>query len=111
MLEHAGCWFLQSGIQAPSGGVARFYQSDSGIFRPVSSEITGYAASALLYLGARTGNQAYRDAGLRAARFLAEEAWDAALNTVNVGKFNLGDFPTKTVFPAMRCAAIATGPP
>ncbi len=58
--------------------MARFYQSDSGTNRPVSNEITGYSASALLYIAERTGNAAYRDAGLRAARFLAEEAWDAA---------------------------------
>jgi hypothetical protein len=75
-VEHAGCWFLHSGIQAASGGVARYYQADSETYRAVSSEITGYAASALLYFHARTGHAGFLDGGLRAARFLAHEAWD-----------------------------------
>ena len=58
--------------------MARFYQADSGTYRGVSNEITGYAASALLYLHARTGQAEHLDAGLRAARFLAFDAWDAA---------------------------------
>lgn len=75
-VEHAGCWFLRSGIQAASGGVARYYQADSGTYRAISSEITGYAVSALLYFHAHTGQAELFDAGLRAARFLAHDAWD-----------------------------------
>jgi len=41
---------VQSGIQEPSGGVARYYRTDLLRNRPVSTEITGYAVSALLHL-------------------------------------------------------------
>lgn len=80
-LEHAGCWFLHSGIQERDGGVARFYRSDTGASAAVSTEITGYAASALAYLHSRTGNPEYLDAAVRAARYLTEQAWDAAAST------------------------------
>jgi hypothetical protein len=80
-LEQAGCWFLQSGIQEPSGGVARYYRSDSGANAPVSNEITGYAVSTLAYLHSRTGAQHYLDAAIRSARFLVQEAWDPAAST------------------------------
>ncbi|MDQ2947933.1 MAG: hypothetical protein M3Y27_18705 [Acidobacteriota bacterium] len=75
----AGEWFLHSGIQEPSGGVARYYRSDLGRNAPVSTEITGYAVSFLLYLYDQTGDAEYRDAGLRAARFLVATAWDGSL--------------------------------
>ena len=77
-LGPAGCWFLRSGIQEPSGGVARYYRSDCGANLAVSSEITGYAASSLAYLHSITGDSAYLDAAQRAARFLSREAWDQA---------------------------------
>ena len=80
-LEHAGCWFLHSGIQERDGGVARYYRSDSAINAPVSTEITGYAASALVYLHSRTGKQEYLDAAVHAARYLTERAWDSAAST------------------------------
>lgn len=79
-LEQAGCWFRCSGIQEASGGVARYYRSDIGRNLPVSNEITGYAASALAYLYGITGDTGCRDAAIRAARFLAREAWDASSN-------------------------------
>jgi len=47
----AAAWFLRSGIQEPNGGVARYHRADLGRNLPVSTEITGYAASALMYLG------------------------------------------------------------
>jgi hypothetical protein len=78
-LTSAGAWFLHSGIQEESGGVARYYRSDLGRNARVSTEITGYAVSALLYLWERSGNGAYRDAALRAARFLTRTAWHGAL--------------------------------
>ena len=49
-LSRAGRWFLESGIQDDSGGVARYYRSDVGRNAGVSTEITGYAVSALVYL-------------------------------------------------------------
>jgi hypothetical protein len=48
---------------------------------PVSTEITGYTVSALLFLHQRAGDPAYLEAGLRAARFLTRIAWDAQLAT------------------------------
>jgi len=80
-LNRAGEWFLHSGIQEPSGGVARYYRVESGANLPVSSEITGYAASALAFFHQRTGNPDYLDAAVRCARFLAGPAWDVASNT------------------------------
>jgi hypothetical protein len=72
--EQARCWFLHSGIQESNGGVARYYRSDLQSNAAVSNEITGYAASALIYLGEI-------DAGVRAARFLVNGAWDAKSHT------------------------------
>jgi hypothetical protein len=78
-IHAAGRWFLQSGIQEASGGVARYYRSDLRQNAPVSTEITGYAVSTLVFLHQRTGESAYLEAGLRAARFLTRVAWDARL--------------------------------
>jgi hypothetical protein len=75
-IEAAGRWFLTSGIQEASGGVARYYRSDRRQNARVSTEITGYTVSALLFLHQRTEDPAYLDAGLRAARFLTRHAWD-----------------------------------
>ena len=80
-LERAGRWFLESGIQEAGGGVARYYRSDLGANAPVSNEITGYAVSALVYLYEQTEHEAYRDAVLRAARFLTRTAWNEANST------------------------------
>jgi hypothetical protein len=80
-LDHAGCWFLHSGIQEHDGGVARFHRSDSATNAAVSTEITGYAASALAYLHTRTGQQEYLDAAVRAARYLTYQAWDSSAST------------------------------
>jgi hypothetical protein len=67
-VARAGEWFLRSGIQTPEGGVARYYRADLGRNQPVSTEITGYAASTFAFLEQREGAQA-------AARFLTG-AWD-----------------------------------
>jgi len=81
LIEAAGRWFLESGIQEESGGVARFYRSDIGRNAGVSTEITAYTISTLLFLHRRTGRAEYLDAGLRAARFLTRMAWNARLGT------------------------------
>jgi hypothetical protein len=80
-VERAACWFLHSGIQEPEGGVARYYLADSGRNAPVSSEITGYAASVFSYLHSLTGEARYLDAAERAARYLIQ-AWDSTASTV-----------------------------
>ena len=69
ILDQARCWFLHSGIQEPNGGVARYYRSDLQKNAAVSTEITGYAASALAYLG-------QIDEAVRAASYLTDQAWD-----------------------------------
>lgn len=75
--ERAGCWLLYSGIQEASGGVARYHLAEDGCNLPVSNEITGYFASALVDLHLRTGRGEYLDAAVGAARFLTDHAWDA----------------------------------
>lgn len=80
-VEQAGCWFLHSGIQEPSGGVARYYRSSAGQNVAVSTEITGYAASTFAYLYSWCGRSEHLDAAVRAARYLTDRAWDPAGNT------------------------------
>ncbi len=81
LLEHSGCWFLRSGIQESNGGVARYYLTEAGRNLPVSSEITGYAVSALVYLHSLSGQAAYLNAALHAANFLTHHAWDPKSST------------------------------
>ena len=75
-LSRAGQWFVRSGIQEAGGGVARYYRTDCERNHPVSTEITGYAVSTLLYLHTATGEEEYREQAVKAARFLSREAWD-----------------------------------
>ena len=77
----AGRWLLHSGIQSADGGVARFCEVAGAGNRPVSNEITGYAASAYAFLFEQTGEIAYRDAAIRTARFLTRVAWRPDLGT------------------------------
>ena len=72
---------MHSGIQEHDGRVARYYRSDTQANAPVSTEITGYAASALAYLHARTGKQEFLDAAIGAARYLTHRVWDARAST------------------------------
>jgi hypothetical protein len=107
-LQKAGRWFLQSGIQESSGGVARYYRSDLGQNARVSTEITGYTVSALLYLQQRTGQAEYLEAALRAARFLTRVAWDARLGTFPFEPSLNGDrTPGRTYF--FDCGIIVRG--
>ena len=76
--SRAGEWFLRSGIQEPNGGVARYYRTDLERNHAVSTEITGYAASAFVYLHTTTKDARYLDRALAAARFLTRTAWDSA---------------------------------
>jgi hypothetical protein len=77
-IDRAGRWFLDSGIQEPGGGVARYRRTDTGRNQPISNEITGYAAGTLVYLHSLTGDRAYLDKAVAAARFLTRTAWDDA---------------------------------
>jgi len=75
IIDRAGQWFLRSGIQRDDGGVARYYRTDERTPAPVSTEITGYAAGAFVYLHGITGDAEYRDASVLAADFLVR-SWD-----------------------------------
>lgn len=81
LIASAGRWFLQSGIQEPDGGVARYYRSDLLKNAAVSTEITGYAVSTLVFLHERTRDAEYLERAVRAARFLTRRAWDRSLGT------------------------------
>jgi hypothetical protein len=74
----AGRWFQQSGIQDASGGVARYYFAETGQNRAISTEITGYAASALVFLADVTNDESYLRTAQLAVDFLCEEAWEPA---------------------------------
>ncbi len=77
-ISRAGSWFLKSGIQETGGGVARFYRADEQRALAVSTEITGYAVSAFVYLHSLEKRAPYLDAAVKAARFLTRKAWDHA---------------------------------
>ena len=80
-LSRTGEWFLHSGIQQPDGGVARYYLVDACRNLPASTEITGYAVSAFVYLHSVTHDARYLPRALSAARYLTR-AWDPALRTM-----------------------------
>jgi hypothetical protein len=79
-LAPAGRWLLDSGISEPSGGFARYYDAETGKNRAVSTEISGYAASGLIYLFQITGDEAYLTRAKKTAGFLVG-VWDAQLRT------------------------------
>lgn len=68
----AADWFVRSGIQDATGGVARYYRGDLGVRLANSTEITGYSVAGLLLLGLESE-------ALRAGDFLRYRAWDAQL--------------------------------
>ncbi len=55
--------------------MARYYNSDLNRNRAVSTEITGYTASAFVYLHSLTGDERFLSRAIRAARFLTHQAW------------------------------------
>jgi uncharacterized protein YyaL (SSP411 family) len=76
-LRAAGHWLARSGIQLPNGGVARYHLADAGLNQNISTEITGYAVSALVLAYGATQDQEFLDAAIRSAHFLTRVAWDA----------------------------------
>lgn len=107
LIHAAGRWFLQSGIVESHGGVARYYRPDLGQNAPVSTEITGYAVSALLFLYERTREGAYLEAALGSARFLTRAAWDKSLGTFPFERVNAAGSPRFAYF--FDCGIIARG--
>jgi len=85
-LTRAGEWLLTSGIRDPTGRVARYYLSHDLRYAPISTEITGYAASALIYMYKESGDERYISAA-KAAAFSLVQAWDARCHTM---PFELG---------------------
>jgi len=73
--EAAGEWFLESGIQEPSGGVARYYYSDRRQNAALTTEITAYCVSALASLHKISDEPRYLDAAMKGAQYLVR-AWD-----------------------------------
>ena len=58
--------------------MARYYRADLERNQAVSTEITGYAVSAFVYLHAVTEDERYLERAVAAARFLTRTAWDPA---------------------------------
>ena len=61
--------------------MARYRRTDTRQNLAVSNEITGYAVSTFVYLHALSGEPAYLDRALAAARFLTRRAWESQLQT------------------------------
>lgn len=61
--------------------MARYYLADRQTPKPVSTEITGYAASIFIWLFRVMRDERYLDAARRAAGFLVDQAWDPSLKT------------------------------
>lgn len=79
IITSAGRWLLGSGIHERVGGVARYYRTDIQENARISTEISGYAVSAMVYLNSITGEAAYLDRAVNIGRFLTRNAWDSSL--------------------------------
>ena len=78
--RRAVAWFQHSGIQESNGGVARYHLLAEGRNLPLSTEITGYSVSALVWGGDLLN--AYR-----AADWLVNDAWQPDIQAM---PFELG---------------------
>ena len=110
-LSRAGEWFLRSGIHESTGGVARYYRADLDRNLPVSTEITGYAVSALVYLHSVTGDQRYLEEALLRARFLSRAAWDRALPKPCRSSSTPRPSPTSSIAGSLSAACSLPGAP
>ncbi len=81
-IDRAGRWILSSGITADTGGVARYYRSDLKRNAAVSTEISGYAVSALAFLHETTGDPEYLQMAMRVGNFLVDCAWDRQIGAM-----------------------------
>jgi hypothetical protein len=107
-LSRAAGWFLRSGIQTPDGGVARYHFIAEGRNARVSTEITGYAVSALLDMERRLGGRELLEAAIRAGRFLCERAWQPAQGVMPFEWSAHGDLPENHTY-FFDCGIIARG--
>jgi len=85
ILELAGQWLGESGIQEPCGGVGRYYRTDLKRNAAISTEITAYAATTLHYVGAITHQKECALRALAATRFLTRRAWDGQAMPFEMG--------------------------
>jgi hypothetical protein len=108
LAERTAHWFLSSGIQEPSGGVARYHHISERRNARISTEITGYTVSALLDLHARLGDPALLEAAVRAGRFLCEKAWQPARGVMPFEWSANGDLPENHTY-FFDCGIIARG--
>jgi hypothetical protein len=108
ILSPAATWFLESGIQEPSGGVARYYLSDRGQNARISTEITGYALKAHLLIWRLTGDERMLSAAVSAGNFLLWDAWDPALRTFPFEWAADGKLPAHAAY-FFDCGIIARG--
>jgi hypothetical protein len=97
VLARAHEWFIRSGIQEPSGGVARYYRTDLEGNHPISTEITGYAVSAFLFFEQPSH-------ALAAACFLARQAWNG-----DSMPFEMNDGPNGLATYFFDCGIIVRG--
>ena len=89
-------WLAQSGIQAASGGVFRYFRGDLGEYKSVSTEITGYAIQGFLQLP-MPGEPGLLSNALRAGQFLCYDASDS----------QTGLFPFEAAADASRPSRVA----
>lgn len=73
--SRALAWFAHSGIQEPAGGVARYHLLAENRNLPLSTEITGYAVSALVWAGDIPN-------AIRAADWLVHAAWQPEIHAM-----------------------------
>jgi hypothetical protein len=99
---------LHSGIQERSGGVARYHFIAEQRNARVSTEITGYAVSALLDMEERLGGGALLEAAVRAGRFLCERAWRPEQGVMPFEWSADGDVPEDHTY-FFDCGIIARG--
>jgi hypothetical protein len=104
----AGAWFLNSGIQEETGGVARYYRSDIRANARVSTEITGYAVNTLIHFYNRSGERSFLQAAKKAGGFLAQIAWHPGLATFPFEHSANGDSPQPVAY-FFDCGMIARG--
>ena len=95
--SRALAWMRNSGIQESSGGVARYHLLAEGRNLPLSTEITGYFVSAMVWGGCH-------DEAFRAADWLVGEAWQPELRAM---PFEVGEPMKPSYF--FDCGIIVRG--
>ena len=90
-------WLAHSGIQSESGGVSRYYAADTGQYRDISTEITGYSIQAWLALPL-PGEPGLLSHALRAGQFLCYDTGDPQMGLFPFEAPRSGFPPSDRVF-------------